>query len=408
VIRALAIVGAIFLIAQIHRSAGGVIALQLDAARAIGPADVGMVIGIMPLASAAVQIPTGMLLDRWGVRRILPAMALLACLGTIWLACASSVLGLILARALIGVGFAAAMTSIYIVAMTWAAPRRMAMVSGIAVAVAGSAGAALGTTPLAVAFHNMGWTVTFMAAAGATLVCALLVRGFVDDAPEGTQARSPETLSDSLRALGELARHRELRRAFAMAFCFAGPFMTVGGLWAGPYLRDLYALEDTEASTVILAMVLAYNAGAMLYGFLDRLLGTRKWLVLGGAATTMATYGYLALDPTPPLPVTIILLVVGSLAGPYFIALAAHCRGFVPAARAGRTVTMMSLVGIAGIFVMQWTTGLLIGTFEGAAGENGETGYRMVFIIPVTMLALCSLLYLPIRDIHAHRHEPPD
>ena len=111
-IRTMAIVATVFLLAQIHRSAGGIMALELGAVRAIGPSDIGLIIGIMPLTSALVQIPVGILLDRWGVRRTLSAMAVLASLGTIWLAVAEGVFSLTAARALIGAGFAAAMTSI--------------------------------------------------------------------------------------------------------------------------------------------------------------------------------------------------------------------------------------------------------------------------------------------------------
>lgn len=405
-IRTLTIVATIFLLAQIHRAAGGIIALELGAARAMGPSDIGLIIGIMPLSSALVQVPTGILLDRWGVRRTLSAMAVLAAIGTIWLALAEGVLSLTAARALIGAGFAAAMTSIYIVAITNVSQQRMALVAGTTIAVAGSAGAALGTTPLVVAFQVLGWSTTFILIGALTLAAALLVRNFVKDGPDETG--TPETLADSLRVLKDLVQHRELQRCLVMAFCFAGPFMTLGGLWIGPYLRDLYNLGDTTASAIILAMVLAYNAGALVYGFLDRLLGTRKWLVMGGATTTIMTYGYFIIDLTPPLPVAIVLLVLGSLSGPYFIPLTAHARGFVPVARAGRTVTMMALVGITGIFFMQWVTGLLIDAFSGVIGQNTHTGYLLVFAIPVSFLIVCSLIYLPIQDVHAHRHLPPD
>jgi predicted MFS family arabinose efflux permease len=405
-IRTMAIVATVFLLAQIHRSAGGIMALELGAVRAIGPSDIGLIIGIMPLTSALVQIPVGILLDRWGVRRTLSAMAVLASLGTIWLAVAEGVFSLTAARALIGAGFAAAMTSIYIVAIINVSPQRMALVAGTTIALAGSVGAALGTTPLVVAFQSLGWTTTFVLIGCLTLVAAFFVRNFVKDGPAGVETH--ETLTDSLRVLKDLLQHSELRRCFAMAFCFAGPFMTLGGLWVGPYLRDIYKMDDTTASAVILAMVLAYNIGALVYGSLDRLLGTRKWLVLGGAATTILTYGYFIFDLSPPLPIAIGLLVTGSLSGPYFIPLTAHCRGFVPTSRAGRTVTMMALVGITGIFFMQWVTGLVIDAFGGTVGENAHTGYILVFAIPVTLLVLCSLIYLPIRDVNAHHHVSPD
>jgi predicted MFS family arabinose efflux permease len=402
------IVGAIYVIANIHRTAGGVIALELGAARAMAASDIGFIIGVMPMASAMVQVPTGMLLDRWGVRRTLSAMLVLASVGSAWLAFADGSFGLSAARALIGVGFAASMTSIYLVAIGWAGQRRMAMFSGTVIALAGSIGAVLATTPLALAFQGFGWNVTFALIAAITVVGAVSVHRFVADGPGGPVARAPETFGESVRALGEMARHRDLRRGFVMAFCFAGPFMTIGGLWVGPYLRDLYGMDDTTASAIIMAMVLAHSGGALVYGVLDRLFNSRTWLVVGGVGVTIATYGYFIVDLTPPLHLAVALLVVGSLACPFSIVLTAQCRSFVPASRVGRMVTMMALVGITGIFAMQAASGMVIDAFGAATPDATRAGYRMVFAIPVSLLFLCSLIYAPISDAASHDHAPSD
>lgn len=403
-LQAVILVSLLFVIAQIHRSAGSVIALTLSTESGLSPREIGTIMGVMPLASALVQIPSGIALDRFGVRNALSAAALLACLGTILFAVADTVAGLIAGRVMIGMGLSASLSSMYLIALAWTSPERMAVVAGTAVAVAGTVGAVAATTPLLAAFQLFGWTNTFFALAVLTAFLAMLIRWLVKDDPYGRADLKLETLGESLRGLREIMGDRDLQRAFVMAFCFAGPFAAVGGLWAGPYFRDLYGMSHSEASGVILAMMVAYNGGAFIYGQLDRMFATRKWIVLGGVAVMIAGHLILSVWPAPRFWVTVSILIVISLAGPFFITLAAQCRSFVSASRSGRTITTMSLAGIFGIFVMQWVTGLTIDAYTDAGGTVTATGYRLVFAIPAAFLIFCAAIYFPIRDNRGGDH----
>ncbi len=85
-------------------------------------------------------------------------------------------------------------------------------------------------------------------------------------------------------------------------------------------------------------MMLALYLGYMAYGPLDRIFNTRKWVVLGGVAGMLACLLPLAMVPKLPLMVVVLLLVIFALCSPFFITLAAHCRGFVPVHRVGRAI----------------------------------------------------------------------
>ncbi|GIL00535.1 MAG: MFS transporter [Alphaproteobacteria bacterium] len=406
--RALSIVGLVFLIAQLHRSAGGVLALELGSAHGLAPAAIGMIVGVMPLASAGIQIPLGMLLDRFGVRLVLSILLLLASAGTLGFALAQTTTELVLARVAIGIGFAASMSSVYLVSMSWTSPERVGMAAATLVSIPGSIGAVMGTTPLAIAFASFGWTDTFFAMAALTLVLSATAGIFLREGPRTGRRGPPEKLADNLRTFREIVGHRDLQRIIVMAFCFAGPFMAVGGLWAGPYLRDMHNLSPAAASAVILALVIVYNVGTFVIAFAERLFGGRRRVVLGAAGVTIVTYTVLALFPQMPFALALPMLFASALAGPYFILLAAQCRSFVPAGRIGRTVTTMSLAGIAGTFFMQWATGLTVEALSNADGTATLAAYRSIFGLPAVILALCSLFYLPVRDLPRQDQPPPD
>ena len=103
----------------------------------------------------------------------------------------------------------------------------------------------------------------------------------------------------------------------------------------------------------VLGMVAAFHLGNLAYGPAERALGPRKWTVLGGAATMIALLLVLAGWPGLGSGPTVALLIAFCLFTPFYPVLAAHCRGFVPLARAGRAIACVNLMGLTTVFLMQ-------------------------------------------------------
>ncbi|MGH6903615.1 MAG: MFS transporter, partial [Geminicoccaceae bacterium] len=169
-VRVLAVAGALLVVAQLHRAGGGVIASELNRAFGLGAADIGVVIGAMMLASAVVQVPMGLALDRYGTRRTTAAFTLVALAGTLVFARAGDAAGLAAGRFLIGLGFGGPITVIMLLAMRWAPRERFATVAASVIATASLLGGLLGTAPLALVLQRLGWTSTFGAIALLTLL----------------------------------------------------------------------------------------------------------------------------------------------------------------------------------------------------------------------------------------------
>ena len=307
----LTVAGVLLVTAQMHRFGGGVIAGELHRVFDLGAGEIGLIMGAMPLASAVVQVPVGLAFDRFGTRLTVSFLSLVALLGTLILALAEGAAGLAVGRFLIGAGLAAVVTALLLLTMRWAPPERYASVAATVMAAASMAGGLLATVPLGFFLQRAGWTPTFLGIALITLAVIALCFMVLRDAPPGSEARGtrPESVGESLRGLWAVLADPDVRRIMAMATCVIAPFMCVGGLWAGPYLQVVHGLDPAQASWVLLAMITTANVGTFVYGPLDRRLGGRRKVVLGGAVATMAMLGALALWPGPSLWLAIAMLL---------------------------------------------------------------------------------------------------
>jgi MFS family permease len=394
-LRVLTVAGALLVIAQLHRGSGGVVSIELNRAFGLGAAEIGLVTGAMLLASAVVQLPAGLAFDRFGTRRTVPAMAVVALLGTLLFAAADGFVGLALARFLIGAGFAGAVTSIMLLAMHWAPPERFSTVAATVLASASLVGGLLATTPLALALQAFGWAWTYLLVAALCAVAIGLAYALIRDSPGAATVRrgSGESIADSLRGLAAMLRDADLRRIFVMGGCTIAPFQCTGGLWAGPYLQEVHGLSRDQASYVLLGMVLMLNLGTLGYGPLDRWFGTRRGVVLAGAGASLAILAALALLPRPPLWLVVVLILALGLATPFYVTLTAHGRSFVPIERAGRLVTTINLAALSLAFVAQWLCGVLVGLTGDGAALGSAPGYRLVFAFLAGLLLAAVLVY---------------
>jgi MFS family permease len=144
----------------------------------------------------------------------------------------------------------------------------------------------------------------------------------------------------------------------------------------------------------LLVMAAAMSAGAMAYGPLDRLLGTRKWVVFGGAAVTALCFAALAL---PGLPLRTAIILMGLLGGfgMTYGVLMAHGRSFVPDHLLGRGITLLNVLFIGGAGVLQPLSGALMKRLSDAPPEQA---YATLHVIFAGLLAASLIVYVFARD----------
>jgi MFS family permease len=398
-VRILAVLTFGFTLSHFQRTSLSPIAPDLMAELNLSPDAFGLIASGIFLGVALGQLPTGILLDRFGTRRVTPLVLLLAVAGSLWFAAAHSVWALFGARLLIGLGIASTLMGTLVVAARWYPPDRFATVSALVFAVAGGLGNGLGTAPMAAAADWVGWRWAFVGSAGVVALAAVLVAIVVRDAPPGHPfwTRRTESVRESLGGVAEVARLPGMARVLVMAMMGYPALMTILGGWGGPYLADVYGLGPVARGYVLAAMVAGNVLGFLVIGPLDRRFDTRKGVVLGGATLCAATLGLLAALPRPPLAAAVVLLVLFGAATSYSVTNIALGRALVPERLMGRGVTMVNFATFVGNALLQLMAGPLIGLFV-ASGPAPAIAYRAVFGSLAALFVLAILVYRRVDD----------
>jgi predicted MFS family arabinose efflux permease len=390
----LALLIAVTCLSQFFRASNSVIAPELARDLHLDPREIGLAGSAFFFALFAVQLPVGLWFDRFGARRTVSAVSLLAVIGAIWIARAADAGDLIAGRVVVGIGCAASFMSVVFLCARWFPPSRLSTV--LSWVFAGSnIGTLAAATPLAWVAGAVGWRNGFLGLAAITLAIAVLFYAVVRDRPPGDKlpATHKESLRDVFRGLWEVWRTPGLLPLLSMHFFAYATMMTILGVWGGPYLFDVHKLDAVQRGNVLLAMGVAQTIGILAYGPMDRVLRSRKKVVLSGAAISGAILIAMALVPAPSLPLAVAFLIAICFFCAFGTVIVAQGRTLFPDRLGGRAVTTVNMAQCLGLTVLPAVTGYVVQGF-GA----GDTAYRLVFGLLAAGLALGSIAYLRSRD----------
>ena len=388
-----AIAVAVYLVAVFHRTSLGVAGLQAASRFGISPSQLSIFVLLQLGVYAAMQIPTGVLVDRYGPRRLLIVAALTMGVAQSMFALAHSYPVALLARALLGLGDALTFVSVLRFAAGQFAPRRYPVVVAIT-GTLGSIGNVVATVPLAALLHDAGWTPTFLAAGLLSLVSGAAVYLMLP-APARNQpaARSAElgSLAAGLSRVGRRVRSAwslaGTRVGFWLHFTAMSTALMFGVLWGVPFLVQSQGFSRDGASAALLGSVLVAIVVGPLIGYLiSRHPASRVPLAIGSClATVLGWYLVLGLfsGPIPRLPLILLVLITGTgapVSGIGF-ALARDYNGPAIVGTATGVVNVAGFVaGIASCLFLGWALDI-----SAAAGWTIRSGYRFAFAIAVTV-----------------------
>src|SRR5690349_22530916 len=262
---------AAYFLSYLYRTANAVISPDLTHELQLNPASLGLLTGAYLLAFGLMQIPAGMLLDRFGPRRVEPVLLGAAAIGAIAFGLAGSLPRLVGARALIGAGVSVCLMAPLKGIAMWYPPERQPSLAGWMM-VAGGLGALAATAPLEAALHIADWRTIFIALGVVTFVVAL-----------GTAWRIPD-IQPPAHPPGFASQWRGVRRVFAnprfwwiapLAGVGNGSFMAIQGLWAVPWMINVDGMTRAEAADRLLVLGLVIMAGYLSLGMFSSRLGKR-------------------------------------------------------------------------------------------------------------------------------------
>ena len=364
-----------YYLAYLFRTINAVMASPLATELGLGAGDLGLLTSIYFLTFAAAQIPIGMLLDRYGPRRVQSTLMVVAALGSALFAASENFSMLLLGRALIGLGVAATLTSGMQALVLWFPRERVPLLNGLMVML-GALGAVTATWPAELLLASIGWRELFGLLAALTAVCAIIVHFVVPETAPVTKA-----VSVSLKKV--YTDPRWWRLAPLSASCI-GTAWALQGLWAAQWLADVDGLDRAGVVQHLFIMAVALSVGAIGLGFAADRLGRRgigPEILLGLVATVFVAI-QLALILRLPLPAYVLWSGVAAT-GAATVLSYAILADYFPKELTGRANGALNLFHIGAAFAAQYATGLVVQQWVPAAGHYPEVAYQTAFALNI-------------------------
>ena len=392
----------LYLVGFFQRVAPAVITTELMGEFGLTAAALGNLSALYFYTYVAMQIPTGVLVDHFGPRRVLTAGATLACLATLLFSLSSSFGLVATGRLAIGASVAVAFVSMLKLAAHWASPSRFAMLSGLALAC-GVIGGVTAGVPLRLAVDAFGWRNVMIGVGIATGVLAVFTWWVVRDDPrergysgftEGDPHSRP--VHTMLGGIREVLRYPNVWFSFVACGAITGPVLAFGGLWGVPFLVTHYGMSTANAAFVTSVLLVAWAVGGPIAGALsDRLQRRKAPIAVGGIVATIL-WCVVIWVPGLPYPVLLAVLALIGFSSAVIIIGFAFAKESAPSTLAGTASGIANMGNMLGGMVMQPVIGEILDASWSGSVDQGvriyeHSAYQAGFGFMVMWLAIGTI-----------------
>lgn len=362
-------------------------------------------------AYTPMQLPVGVMMDRYGPRRLLTVATLLCAIGTYLFAMSNLFAYAAIGRFLVGFGSAFAFVGVLKLAVIWLPPERFAMISGLATAL-GAVGAIIGDNSLAALVQLQGWRSTVYMSATVGIVLAIVIFVVVRDHRQ--TADEVAIKQSGYRALFisllELIRQPQIWLNGLVGFLMYLPTSAFADLWGVPYLEHSYHLSRIHASRAISMIYLGWAIGGPLAGLIsDRMRRRCMPMVIGSMIAAILIAMVLYMPGIPEVGVYIILFIFGVFSSAQVIVFAIG-RELSPAKLSGTAIALTNMIVMMGGVIFQPMIGKLLDKhWSGELVNNvhvySVNDYRYALMVLPIGLMLAAVITLFIRETHCRLQE---
>jgi sugar phosphate permease len=363
-----------YLIAVTQRTSFGVVGLEATARFSASASALSAFTVIQLLVYAGLQIPVGVLVDRFGPRVMIATGAALMTVGQIQLAAATSVPGGVMGRIFVGAGDAMTFISVIRLIPAWFPSRRVPLLTQLTGQL-GQFGQLISIAPFAVVLHVWGWSPAFLGLAALGLVACILSTAALRNAPDTggpavELAGIKETAEDLARAWQQPGTRLGMWSHFATQFAGNVFVMT----WGYPFLVSGQGLDPAEASVLLsLFVVVGIICGPLLGGWVGRHPMRRSTMVL--AVTFAITAAWLSVILYPgkaPLWLLVVLVLILALGGPASMIGFDFARTFNPSRRIGTATGIVNVGGFIAALITMYVVGLILDLLKNSGFSGGN------------------------------------
>lgn len=372
-----------YFLSYFYRVVNAMLAPDLARDIGLGPADLGLLTSAYLIAFGLFQFPLGLLLDRYGARRMNALLLMLAALGAWLFSRADGLAGLAFARALIGLGVSAGLMASMKAFVDWFPMTRLATLNGALIAM-GGVGALAASKPVELLLGVTDWRGVFSLVAGITAVVAALLWVVV---PERARATRPESVAELLAGARRVFSDGMFWRGSLLFMVVQGSFLSMQGLWIAPWLRDAAGFDRAAVSNALALFAVAFILGSLSSGAISDRLGRRGYgaypVVLVYMGLAMLAFAAVATGWAAQAPRLTVFLYVFFAPGSVLVysLLSRH----FPGELAGRVNTGVNMLAFLGGFAIQWGMGIIVGLWPAEAGRYAPEGYRAAFLVALVL-----------------------
>ena len=379
-----------YFLSYLFRVVNAVLAPDLAADIGVGPSALGLLTSVYFITFASFQLPLGILLDRYGPRKTEAVLLMFAGLGAFIFSQAESLAGLVIGRAFIGFGVSACLMASFKAYTVWFDRTKWPVINGFQMA-AGGLGALAATSPVEWLVSISDWRTVFVLLTGLSVLIGLLVLTVV---PEKKRAPSTETLAAQLGGIKEVFTSLKFWHIAPLVTLSQAAFLSIQGLWAGPWLRDVVGLERGEAASVLFWVAVSMICGFIGLGVVAARIA--RWGITPAVTSAVCMAMFMTMQflvlVTPPSWYFVVWLIFGFVGTSGIIAYAGLSQLF-EVRLSGRVTTGVNMLVFVAAFTAQWAIGIIIEMWPvGADGSYHEQGFYYGFGL-MLVLQIASLIW---------------
>lgn len=392
VLRVLVPLAAGFFLSNFYRSLNAVLSPYLITDLDLSARSLGLLTSVYFFTSAVFQAPFGLLMDRYGPRRVQGSLMAVAAVGLVLFGLGPDETTLITGRALMGIGASVALMTSFQSVVLWFPPARWPSLNGWIMA-AGGLGSLVASVPAALVLHLTSWRGLMLMTAAATLVGAIAVFMIV---PEREETGRRGSVGEQLRGFASIFRDRLFWRLAPVSMAMSGSSLAFSGLWAGPWLKDIggKGADGIAVSLLFLTTLSVFGflgTGNIAGALLRR--GIKLTQMIGGLMLLSIVFQSPLLLPSVKGQ-WVVMFAVGAFSGASILVyplLNAH----FPAGLSGRVSTALNLFFFVGAFLIQYMMGALIDLFpQVAPGTYPPIAYQTAFGAMILIQVVSWLWFL--------------
>ncbi|SIS14255.1 MFS transporter [Williamsia sterculiae] len=376
----------------LQRTTFGVVGVDAAHRFGVNPGVLATFVVLQVLVYAAMQLPAGVLLDRFGSRAMIATGAVLMGCGQFLMATTDVLVPALIARVVLGVGDGLTFIAVLRLVPRWFPVRRVPMMTQLT-GILGQGGQVLSAVPFLAIMNAAGWSTAFTSAGALGLLMAVLVIAVVRDHPPGTpDATHISTFRDTIAQVPTVWRRTGTKLGFFTHMGTPFPITVFALLWGVPYLTTAQGMSRAAAGSMLTISVAAIIAAGLVIGALTgRYPLRRSVLVLGIIGGIATAWTVLLLVPgRAPIWLLVLVVVISSVGAPGSTIGFDYARTHNPRANLGTAQGIVNVGGFLAALLVMLGMGLVLT----AAGGFTATGFRIAWSLQyvIWLIAVVGIL----------------